>query len=782
MFPCFQRFSLVAVTVLISSAYPLQLVEAIQGIRATSVQAQTTQDRTNDAEQLYQRGIQQYGQSQFREALETFQQVLTLVRQVGNKAVEGSTLYNIGEVYRNLGAYPKALESYAQALAITRKLGDKTGESKTLNNIGVVYDNLGQYSKAIGFYQQALAIARKKSDKAGEGTILYNLGLVYNNLGQYPKALKVLQQALVIRTEVGDRAGEGATLTGIGLVYNNLGQHPKALQSLQNALAIRTEVGDRVGQGITLTGIGEVYNNLGQYPKALEFYQQALAIHKNVGYEAGATTTAVNIGREFANLGQYADAEKTLLNALEVRESLRTDLSDADKVSIFETQAHTYLFLQKVLVAQNKINTALEIAERGRARAFVELLTSRLSKNSNNPLTIKPPTIQQIQQIAREQKATLVEYSIIGNQVLYIWVIKPTGEIAFKQVDLNFLDTNVAEAAEQANVAAVTGRGITYQDSLVADFVGETRQAIGVMGSYATNTSVAARAKISPRCQTKSCLQQLYQLLIEPIADLLPTNPEDRVIFIPHQSLFLVPFAALQDAAGIYLIEKHTILTAPAIQVLDLTHKRRQQVSGQDVLVVGNPTMPTIGEPPEQLSSLPGAETEAVAIAQLLNTQAIIGHQATKTSLVQQMKTARIIHLATHGLLDDFKGLGVPGAIALAPSGNDNGLLTSSEILELKLNAELVVLSACNTGRGKITGDGVIGLSRSVITAGVPSVIVSLWTVPDEPTASLMTQFYQKLQQNPDKAQALRQAMLTTLKQYPDPINWAAFTLIGEAH
>jgi CHAT domain-containing protein len=85
------------------------------------------------------------------------------------------------------------------------------------------------------------------------------------------------------------------------------------------------------------------------------------------------------------------------------------------------------------------------------------------------------------------------------------------------------------------------------------------------------------------------------------------------------------------------------------------------------------------------------------------------------------MQKAKIIHLATHGLLDDFKGQGVPGAIALAPSGNDKGLLTSSEIFDLKLNAELVVLSACDTGRGTITGDGVIGLSRSLITAGVPS-------------------------------------------------------------
>lgn len=118
---------------------------------------------------------------------------------------------------------------------------------------------------------------------------------------------------------------------------------------------------------------------------------------------------------------------------------------------------------------------------------------------------------------------------------------------------------------------------------------------------------------------------------------------------------------------------------------------------------------------------------------------------------------------------------------ALSPSGNDDGLLTASEILSLKLNAELVVLSACDTGRGKITGDGVIGLSRSLISAGVPSVVVSLWSVPDAPTASLMAEFYQNLQKQPDKGQALRQAMLTTMKKYPIPRDWAAFTLIGEA-
>ena len=123
---------------------------------------------------------------------------------------------------------------------------------------------------------------------------------------------------------------------------------------------------------------------------------------------------------------------------------------------------------------------------------------------------------------------------------------------------------------------------------------------------------------------------------------------------------------------------------------------------------------------------------------------------------------------------------GLESAIALAPSNQDSGLLTAEEILNLKLNAELVVLSACNTGTGKITGDGVIGWSRSLITAGVPSVIVSLWAVPDSPTSSLIIEFYRQLQQHPDKAQALRRAMLATMKQHPNPRDWAGFTLIGE--
>jgi CHAT domain-containing protein len=251
---------------------------------------------------------------------------------------------------------------------------------------------------------------------------------------------------------------------------------------------------------------------------------------------------------------------------------------------------------------------------------------------------------------------------------------------------------------------------------------------------------------------------------------------------VPQDKLFLVPFAALQNDQGEFLIEKHTVAIAPSIQALELLRSQPTTPSGQ-ALVVGNPTMPKVivetQQPPEELAPLPGAEIEAKQIAQLLNTQPLIGDAATKSQVVQQMGQASIIHLATHGLMDDFKGLGMPGAIALAPSGKENGLLTSDEIMRLKLKADMVVLSACDTGRGNITGDGVIGLSRSLLSAGAKSVVVSLWAVPDGATVDLMTAFYQQIPQGQDRAIAMRQAMLQSIQKYPNPRDWAAFTVIG---
>ena len=267
---------------------------------------------------------------------------------------------------------------------------------------------------------------------------------------------------------------------------------------------------------------------------------------------------------------------------------------------------------------------------------------------------------------------------------------------------------------------------------------------------------------------------------------------------------------------------------------MNLFHVQEQDTpldtSTHSPLIIGNPSMPTIPGKSDALDDLPGTQAEAEAIAKLFNTQALVLSQASEQQVIAKIATAPIVHFATHGLLNIDSSLnvygdvidnnqptardnnvfvnpggvvfgknvfigGVPaetalsrekvmrvdlvGALALASTKGYDGFLTSREIAQLHLVANLVVLSACDTGQGRITGDGVVGLARSFMIAGANTVIVSLWAIPDAPTAELMVTFYQQLVQHGDKARALREAMLKTQKLHPDPINWAAFTLIG---
>jgi CHAT domain-containing protein/lipopolysaccharide biosynthesis regulator YciM len=792
------------------------------------VLAQTTAQRKAEADRLLQQGIQQVQTSQFQAALQSWEQALAIYREIGDRQGEGAILGNLGIAYRSLGDYQKAIDYHQQGLAIARQIGDHQGEGAALGNLGNVYYSLGDYQKAIEYSQQVLAIARQIGDRQGEGAALGNLGNVYYSLGDYQKAIEYGEQRLAIARQIGDRQGEGNALGNLGVAYRSLGDYQKAIEYGEQLLAIARQIGDRQSEGAALGNLGAAYSSLGDYQKAIEYSQQVLAIARQIGDRRFEGNALGNLGNAYDSLGDYQKAieyeeqrlaiarqigdrqgegqslnnlglalhkqgnlvaaEKILFEGIEVQEAIREKLgsNDTNKVSIFEEQARTYRLLQQVLIAQNKTDKALEIAERGRARAFVELLARRLSANPTEtlPANLLKPTIEQIKQIAKTHNATLVQYSIIydgfkiqgkeqwKDSELYIWTIKPTGEVIFRKADLKPL-------WQEKNIS-------------LASLVSLSRQSIGVgtRSSVKNAANVETRATIDivlkPDADQTERLQQLHQILIEPIADLLPTDPNARVIFSPQDSLFLVPFPALKDKSGKYLIEKHTILTAPSLQVLELTRQQRERiakgVNSKQALVLGNPIMPSVspspGKPPQQMRPLPGAEREANAIAALLNAQPLTGSLGTKAAIVQKMPSARIIHLATHGIFDDIRGLG--SAIALAPSGNDNGLLTAEEILDLKLNAELVVLSACDTGRGRITGDGIIGLSRSFINAGVPSVMVSLWSVPDAPTAELMKAFYQNWQKNPDKAQALRQAMLTMMQQYPNPKDWAAFTLIGE--
>ncbi len=597
---------------------------------------------------------------------------------------------------------------------------------------------MGQYQQSDQKGQEALVLARKIGDRGLEATTLNGLGASSSHLGNYPQAQSYLEQALVIYRSLEDRSQEQLVLANLAKIYYQTQQYDKSLDYYQ--LAAKDQENKRLAVSI-LNNIGDVYFRQERSQLALEKYQQSATFARSIKARDLEGIALTNQGKALYSLDKLPAAETQLREAIKIWESLRTGLTDKNKVSFAETISGTYQLLQKVLIEQNKSSAALEISERARARALAELLASKIiSSNSETATKIRQaPNLSQIQQVARAQAATLVQYSIIDDNI-YSWVVKPTGEIAFHQVKLPPKTT-------------------------LKDLVVSTRDSLGA--------NRGRRNKDNPDpTVTGGDLKQLHQLLIAPIVKDLPTKPEDRVIILPQNELFLVPFAALQDTQDRYLIQQHTITIAPSIQVLALTERKSNRLSKIAPLVVGNPIMPSLGGTP--LANLPGSEAEAKGIGQILQVTPLIGAQADKQQVIALMKTAPIVHLATHGLLDKIEG-DIPGAIALT-----NGFLTSGELFDMQLSANLVVLSACDTGRGDLTGEGVVGLSRSLSVAGVPSVIVSLWEVSDEATRALMEAFYRNLQvKKLPKAQALRQAMLTTMVDYPNPNFWAAFILVG---
>ncbi len=663
---------------------------------------------------------------EYRQALTSFQLAQGMQFQDINQ--ENRNQIGLGETYRYLGLYAQSLQVLQQSLRVA---GDRTNRGISLNAIGDVYYDLGEYDSALDYYQQALALRQSIGDRYGVARTQNNLGRTHNKLGKLSQALEFYQLALNQANSLGDKFGRVNALNSLGLIYAETGKNKEALSYLQQALG-----SDTIGRIQTLNNLGWLHTKLGKYPEAKNFYEQALAWARKNGDRTGEAQALSGLGATLLKSGEPLKAIEFLNLSISVFESLRPGLRDEQKVAIFETQAYAYQTLQTALVSQSNYTEALIASERGRARAFVELLAKRLSPSNES---VTPLTLKQIQATARQNQATIVSYSIINNESdLYIWVVAPNGKLTFRQVNL-----------KKAGIVA-------KNPQLLTNLVETLREQI--LAKKTANKTVIASTR------------NAYKVLIQPVADLLPTEAQAQVIFIPQGSLFLVPFAALQNSSGKFLIEQHTISIAPSIQALSLI-QAKPQTNKLNVLIVGNPQPISV-----KLPALPGAETEAKAIAQLFKTKALIGGQATETAVSSQMSKAQIIHLATHGFFDDRQGL--ESSLALA-STNGDGLITAAEILDMKLQASLVVLSACNTGRGRITGDGVIGLARSLLSSGSSTVVVSLWAVPDLPTGALMIEFYRNLNKKNDNAQALRQAMLLAMKKTPSPRDWAGFVSIG---
>ncbi len=768
------------------------------------------------------------GESQ--KALEKYNESLPLRRAVGDRDGEGTTLNNIGVVYQSLGETGKALEKFNEALSISRALGDRRGEAILLNNIGGVYRSLGESQKALEKYNEALPLRRAVGDRNGEATTLNNIGLFYDSLGESQKALEKYNEALAILRTVGNHSGEAGALNNIGEVYRSLGETQKALEKYNEALPLRREVGDRNGEATTLLGIARVEEMRGNLTQARQTVERAIGIIESI-----RTNTASQELRA-SYLGSRQEFFETYIDVL--MQTHKQDPAAAfDAVALAASErARARSLLELLKESRADIRQGVDGSLLDRERSLQQRLNARAAAQLS--LLNRKHTPEQADAAAKEIAAIIAEYEEVQAQIRarsprYAALTQPQplglAEIQQQALDEDTLLLEYALGEQRSYLWLVSQRSIdSYELPPRAEVEAAARRVYEML---------TARPKrgAPPDPQFIAQARTLSRMLLGPVA---PQLGGKRLVVVAPGALSYLPFAALpvpedeKRPAGAYepLIARHEVVSVPSASVLSIIRRETtgRQRAAKSVAVLADPVFeasdprvesakngtssgetPTAPAADAELSELkrairamnfsdaragftrlPFSRQEAASISAL--TPRGTGLKATDFNasralvLSRQLSQYRIVHFATHGLLNSERPelSGLVFSLIDQKGKSQDGFLRLHEIYNLQLSADLVVLSACETGLGKeIKGEGLIGLTRGFMYSGAPRVVASLWNVDDFATAELMKLFYQRmLKDGMPAGAALRAAQLelSRQKRWASPYYWAGFVLHGE--
>ena len=742
---------------------------------------------------------------QNKRAVELHTQALAISRKSGNRNTEGTDLRNLGTAYDDLGQHEHAIELHTQALAISREIGARETEGSCLGSLGSAYYRMGQHERAIEHHMQGLAIGREVGDREGEGNSLARLGNAYEGLRQHERAIDHYTQGLAISREVGNRRTEGNALGGLGNAYDHLGQFDRAIEHLTQALAISREVGDRQSEGNWLGSLGVAYYRLRQHERAIEHHTQGLAVSREVGDRLGEAVRLNNIG--FAHLDGLNDPAAALPWLQQAR-STHEDLWDAlatdeRRVSYGDTFSQVARGLQRAHARLDQPAAALEAAEHARSRAFELLLAQqRLARGVALPAALAtgdaaaPQGSDALLEVAARQGVTIVIFSQLYKSELLAWVVRGGTPLAMKQIDIPASEKSITQLTEltrrtigaRARQGQATARSAAEQinpSALAPPTVdeaalGEELAARGIlMLDDDDDATTAAPTPARPADPVTELLRRCHELLIAPLS-LVDGEP---LLLVPDRDLYALPFSALVDADGRHLIECHTLRVVPSVGTAVELEKRaagRDRPIKPSALVVGDPTF---GAEPSWALPLPSARVEARRVAFQLeehgyadNVERKVGDAATKAAVVAEMVSSDIVHLATHG---------EPDGVLLGGPTKAEGKLSMGEVQSLELRARLVVLSECDSFRGKLSSDGVIGITRAFVAAGAPTLVASLWKVDDVATRELMERFYARLLAGGamgDATAAMQGAMVSMIRDERrgwSVLEWAAFVVYG---
>lgn len=769
-------------------------------------------------------GIVYVLQGRHERALEFYLKSQALDEAGNDKTHLALVFMNLSQIYVEQGRYGQALECLQKSVRINEEIGsaaDKEGIAVQLNNIALVYRRQGRYEQALEYYRKSLKLFEEINDQGRIATSQNNIGVVYKSEGQYEQALAWFQKCLKVFEAFQDKGGAAMTLNNIGDVYRRQRRFDLALEPLRQSLRLREESGNRVGIARTLNNLSLLYRDQGSYAEMLEVSRRAARLAEESNAPEDLWVAQENMGRALRELKQPAEARQSFLASIATIESLRYQVAGGgqQQQSFLENKLAPWLGLIDLLVAQQQAAEALTLAEQSKARVLLDVLqTGRPSLRKS----LTPPE----QKDEEEQRRRLVTLNsqltteLRRNQPALARVNELKASLVKARLEYEALETNLYVAHPELKVQR--GEAPVIKTEELAALLPDARSALleYVVADHQTHlfviTTVAGKTEAEVKVYTlpikraeltgqieafrqqlagrdlgfRAAAAKLYDLLLKPAQAQL--KGKTNLLIVPDDKLWELPFQALRTNANRFLLEEVALAYAPSLTVLrEMTKRRKPNVqAGATLLALGNPALDaatieraalTLRD--GKLAPLPAAEAEVKVLRPLYPRNKIyIGAEAREDRVKAEAATMRILHFATHGVLNNATPM--YSHLLLTPgTANEDGLLEAWELMQMDLQADLAVLSACETARGKFgAGEGMIGLSWALFVAGVPSTVVSQWKVESASTRDLMWQFHRGLQTGKaNKAEALRRAALSLLKQpaTSHPFYWAGFVLVG---
>lgn len=768
----------------------------------------TVEDRKMEAALLLNIGNIYSDIGEDQKALDALNQSLPIWLEINHTVGEAFTRNALGGVYESLGDHQKALAFSTEAASLFEKVGDHASEATALQNIGAIYGQLGDHEKAVTYYQKALPLVQNAGERAGEAHILDNLGVEYVGW-EVQKGLDSLNRALVLYRAIGDRSGEARALHNIAVAEAGAGHTDEALKDIESSLAIIEDLRTKIaGQELRSSYFATVQDYYELYVDLL------MRLHKqqpDAGYD-GRALQASERGRARGLLELLSEAGADIRQGVDPqlvgRERALQKQLNASAQQQVKLLSGPHTEAQAAAVAKEIENLITEFQQ---VEAQIRQASPRYAALTQPP----PLTLKEIQTEVLDTDTLLLEYSL-GEERSYLWAVTPTSVRSYE------LPTRGEVEAAARAVYALFSSEQRWAES-------RGQRGTEIVGANGPASDAAAR---------------LSRMLLAPVASQLGRK---RLLVVGDGALQFIPFGALpapaasgdkaasDDKKDSYqpLIVEHEVVSLPSASALAVLRReaKNRQPAARTLAVLADPVfestdvrikspaskavavtdakladagekrgMPSaLAESAREsglrvngltLPRLPGTRDEAQHILSLVppdqGKQALDFAASRETATGADMSQYRFVHFATHGFINSLH----PELSGIALSMFDergtprDGFLRLNDIFNLKLSADMVVLSACQTGLGKeIRGEGLVGLTRGFMYAGTPRVVVSLWSVSDEATAELMTRFYKGvLADKLRPAQALQAAQVSMLKdkRYGAPFYWAAFTLQGE--